>query len=1011
MWIDTGKSIAVGSIDEAPIDPGEATESQAIESETTESGAIERRVGSAVLTEQNEASEHAAATGSEPLSAERAPRPGRRRIDPVATCVIIATAIFALAGIGTPLLGLSVFADPGLLAQYSGYSGVLAGVEVQTENQRDVVDVMLPTAQLFRDSLLTGDYASWNPYSLTGEPFGSMPNAGLATPLSSPYWLLPTWLAPAYVKLLELICAIGGTVLFLRRLRLSHAATWLGGLVFASSGFMVVWTNWPQTRVAALIPALFWALECLAQRLRPRNVTLVALPVAAMLLGGFPAVTGYALVTAGIYFLVRVIGEHGRAIKANARTFAAAGAGVMAGVGLAAWQLIPWIQYMPTVLLAGRAQDETEHLPVEALLTTVAPYALGTANPADRPTWFGGLEIIAAHSYVGAAALMLAITAIALAGSARTVLPRGTWWAIVGMSSIWATAIYLGGPVLGGLQQCGFLFSDNFIGRARSVLGFLVAVLASVGFEVVLRMRRESRHAIEPLARRTRFGYSAGVWVCSAGAAVVVYIAARRLAGAENAGRGEGDPSLVPYVNHEALAGLALMLLAGVTIAWLWFARRRATGPHRALRLTATAVIPLLVAGQALAFVSSYWPRTERENFYPSTPTQEFLAANLGHSRYYGADGAIYGSVDVAARIRSLHGHGFVDRSLAELVETLPGEQFTVPPTAIVSDSYGGVAATRPVLDRAAVSHYVVPPEVRPFGSLTEDPATGPPIPVRPGQTVTWSVPVTGPVRGIGVVASSLGDAAPSGASLTVVLRDAAGVVVSAGTRTGDELTVGTPWIVPLTGESLPRESIASAEITVRGVPGLELDAHDSRPALAVVSPVEDGLKLVYANETVIYERATALPRARWAAASRVVTDRQERINLLGYNRLQGDEVVLSAPGPAAQGKPGEVTWVTDGMDEMVLSVRAEGAGYLVLADAIRNGWKVAVDGQPATLVAADHAFAAVAVPVGTHTVRLWYPSPFVGPGMWITLGAALGLGLAAGAPAWRRRRPTAPLP
>ena len=51
---------------------------------------------------------------------------------------------------------------------------------------------------------------------------------------------------------------IGGMVLFLRRLKLSRPAAWLGWLVFASSAFMVVWTNWPQTRTAALIPALFW---------------------------------------------------------------------------------------------------------------------------------------------------------------------------------------------------------------------------------------------------------------------------------------------------------------------------------------------------------------------------------------------------------------------------------------------------------------------------------------------------------------------------------------------------------------------------------------------------------------------------------------------------------------------------------------------------------------------------------------------------------------------------------
>src|SRR5262249_36852255 len=154
------------------------------------------------------------------------------------------------------------------------------------------------------EALRNGEFAAWNPYVLGGGPLGSTPNQAVASPLSAPYWVLPGWLAPAYGKLLELVVSIGGMVLFLRRLRLGRAPSWLGALVFAGSAFMVVWTGWPQTRVAALIPALFWAVECLAQRTRVREVALVALPVAGMLLGGFPAVAGYAIVTAAIYLLV-----------------------------------------------------------------------------------------------------------------------------------------------------------------------------------------------------------------------------------------------------------------------------------------------------------------------------------------------------------------------------------------------------------------------------------------------------------------------------------------------------------------------------------------------------------------------------------------------------------------------------------------------------------------------------------------------------------------------------------
>ena len=67
----------------------------------------------------------------------------------------------------------------------------------------------------------------------------------------------------------------------------------------------MVWADWPQSRVAAFIPALFWALERLVLHRRIRELVLVALVVATLLLGGFPAVTGYALVTGAVYVTSR----------------------------------------------------------------------------------------------------------------------------------------------------------------------------------------------------------------------------------------------------------------------------------------------------------------------------------------------------------------------------------------------------------------------------------------------------------------------------------------------------------------------------------------------------------------------------------------------------------------------------------------------------------------------------------------------------------------------------------
>src|SRR5437588_154038 len=73
--------------------------------------------------------------------------------------------------------------------------------------------------------------------------------------------LLPDRLAPAWSALFSLTAALGFTYLFLRRLGVRAAAAWIGGAIYAMSGFIVSWTNWPHARIAALFPALFWAVD------------------------------------------------------------------------------------------------------------------------------------------------------------------------------------------------------------------------------------------------------------------------------------------------------------------------------------------------------------------------------------------------------------------------------------------------------------------------------------------------------------------------------------------------------------------------------------------------------------------------------------------------------------------------------------------------------------------------------------------------------------------------------
>ena len=372
--------------------------------------------------------------GLEPvLKPQEEASPARRRRwrlpGAVTTTVVLATTVFALAGIGSPLLGMRVFADTGSLADYSGYRDALAGVHVQTEGVRDQVDSAMPNSMLFGDALRAGDFAGWNPYAMGGAPLASTPNFAIASPLSLPYWVLPGWLAPAYVKLLELICAIGGMYLFLRRLRLSRPRPCSAA---SSTPAAPSWSRGPAGR------RLAWRRS--SRHCSGRSSGSSADHGCARsfwsrcrwpaCFSRLPGRDRIRLLTAAIYLLVRVAPRHRRRWRPAAGRIVAAGAGVAAGLGLAAWQLIPWVHYMSTVLVANRAQDPNQYVPPESLLTMIAPYAFGATNPAKPPTWFGGLALVDAEAYVGAAALVLVVTAIALARPARSVLPAasgGCW--------------------------------------------------------------------------------------------------------------------------------------------------------------------------------------------------------------------------------------------------------------------------------------------------------------------------------------------------------------------------------------------------------------------------------------------------------------------------------------------------------------------------------------------------------------------------------------------------------
>ncbi|MEY9931034.1 hypothetical protein ABH926_005681 [Catenulispora sp. GP43] len=941
---------------------------------------------------------------------------------------VIGVLLFSLWGIGGPLFGASTLTPTDEMVTNGPWvSSGFAGTVPSNTYLDDIYTSELPSEMLFKQQLDHGKVAQWNPYGAAGSALGAIPDYAFYSPLTLPFYVMPSWLAPAYERLLEIVCAVGGTFLFLRRVSLSRPAALLGGITFAGSGFMVAWLGFPQTRVAAFIPALFWTVERFVQKRRPRDAALAALPVAALFLGGFPSVAGYALLTSVAYALVRLAGEYRSDLRRLVRPVLYLGAGMAAGIGLTLFQLMPFLRFFGTWMIEGRSQSATATLPVSSALTMVAPWSLGTVDEHDPVQFVLKTNMVEAVAYLGAAAVVLVVVAIAMPRRGRGLMPVGTWLFFMAATVAWIELIYLGGPPLELFQKLPglrTLFEQNFIGRARSILGFLLAVLVAVGFEVLVRMRaqepRTARAAASSKGRRLAAALTAWtawpkrrLWTTAVVTGFVAFAAAMVVHGrstvhysAGTSGQDAGK-ALDLYWSQIRSAGVIVVIAVACVIALVVAGRQAFAGRREAsaLRFGAAATLIVMTAVQGAQFMDGYYPKADKATFYPVTDTHTFLADNLGEQRYASSYDAITFGTSTAYDLRSVNGHNFLNADFAALMQGVPDG--AVPyPTYVDFQAHDVKQVTSPVLDRLGTKYWVSGPTDGVFGTVVDAPRSGT-TQLIPGKPVT--VPITGPVRGIGFTPE--GSVPWSIAGLTkdttvdVVIRDANGKQVAASSRlTGAR--AGTPFQVAVAADTLPAGTPLTATITLHADSPLTVDADNGVPAVDTISPADDGLRLAYVGSSVIYERMNALPRIRWASQSTVVPSQDQRVTMLASGTVADDAVVLSDPGPAASGRPASVQVLADGTDSITTTVDAQGSGYLVVADADQVGWQAAVDGRRADLVKADQGLVAVDVPAGTHTVALRYSLPQQTVGTWAS--GAVGLSLAA-VPAgewwWERRR------
>ncbi|HET6204857.1 MAG TPA: YfhO family protein [Planctomycetota bacterium] len=129
------------------------------------------------------------------------------------------------------------------------------------------------------------------------------------------------------------------------------------------------------------------------------------------------------------------------------------------------------------------------------------------------------------------------------------------------------------------------------------------------------------------------------------------------------------------------------------------------------------------------------------------------------------------------------------------------------------------------------------------------------------------------------------------------------------------------------------------------------------------------------------YRREAALPRAWIVPAARLVRDEgrpgpgNEAIAALASRGFRPrEEVLLPDTATRASGTGGGAVAIRDVTPEEVeVSVRGSGGGYLVTSEVFYPGWTATLGGTPVPIERANYAWRAVALPAGDHTIVFRY--------------------------------------
>ena len=508
----------------------------------------------------------------------------RRRPDLTAALTLAAITLVLFAP--TLLSGRTV-SPMNILAERAPWHTVIAPVPPPNAALTDIAQVFHPWLLYAGEQIRGGVIPLWNPHEYTGAPFFGNGQSALLFPVTMIAFVLPAAVAVTVISWVKLLSIGVATYWFLRMLGPGPGPAFIAACGFMLSAPVIGWLQWTFASTFLCLPLLLGAIKRLRERRELRALVLVAVVVTLDVLAGYPQAAAQALVVATAWALV-LAARAGGGLGFLARYAAA----VALGLGLAAVQLVPFVEYVrESFVFVYRSQwTPIFSAPFRSATTFLMPYYYGVGKEA-----WGVWQFAVQTGYVGI------VTLAVLPLGARAALRHGEERFFVGLAAV-GLALHYGLPGVSlAAEVPGFSLGTNL--RLMPVIAFALCVLAALGLEA---LRAEKPDRVVP--------WLVGGWFTAVAVLVLVAIAQDHTRAAAR--------QMILSLPVQYAIGLIALTLATIIVV------RMMAGLAPARGLSALAVVQV---ASLLPLAATYNPSVDRGAFFPTTPAIDYLRREAGH--------------------------------------------------------------------------------------------------------------------------------------------------------------------------------------------------------------------------------------------------------------------------------------------------------------------------------------------------------------------------------------------